>query len=236
MSRPARLTLAAILGAGVVLRVAQYLSNQSLFVDEAMLSLNIATRSWLGLLSPLDYGQTSPVPFLWAERAAVLLGGVNEFALRALPLLAGAALPFAVWRFTRRFLAPREALLATAFTSFSPILIQFSAMVKPYTVDALVAVILAHLTLDVVEAVESGKAWRRLIAAGVAALLVSTPAPFVLAGVGLALILAPRVRERPGWARQAGIAAAVWGGVFVLQYVLLYRSVATSPYMHEYWR
>jgi dolichyl-phosphate-mannose-protein mannosyltransferase len=235
MSRVHRLTLAAILAAGVLLRVVQYLSHQSLFVDEAMLGLNIASRSLLELLAPLDYGQTAPVPFLWAERLAITVGGVNEFALRALPLLAGLALPFATWRFCRRFLEPREALLATALTAVSPILIQFSAMVKPYTLDALVAVILADLTVDVMEAPHTARAWLRLLVAGAVAVLVSTPALFVLSGVGLALVLAPRVREQPNWRKQVGLAAALWGGVFASQYILFYRGIASSPYMHEYW-
>jgi len=230
-----RRTLAAVLAAGVLLRLAQYLSNQSLFVDEAMLSLNIASRSWLDLLAPLDYGQTAPVPFLWAERLAIAVGGVNAFALRAIPLLAGLALPFVTWRFSRRLLGAREALLATAFAAVSPILIQFSAMVKPYVIDALVAVVLADFALDVITTPESSKAWVRLLAAGVVGLLVSIPALFVLGGVWAALALAPSVRQGPGHRVRLGLATLLWGTVFTVQYLLLYRPVATSPYMHEYW-
>ena len=40
--------------------------------EELMLTFNVASRNYTGLLQPLSYARTAPIPFLWAERLAVL--------------------------------------------------------------------------------------------------------------------------------------------------------------------
>jgi len=51
-----------IIGLGIILRVAEYLPNRSLWRDEASLALNITNRSLFELLSkPLDYNQGAPL-------------------------------------------------------------------------------------------------------------------------------------------------------------------------------
>lgn len=61
--------LRAALAVGVTLRVLLYLSSRSLWLDEACLALNLAGRSYLDLLRPLDYDQVAPPLFLWAENS-----------------------------------------------------------------------------------------------------------------------------------------------------------------------
>jgi hypothetical protein len=62
--RFARWLTVAILAAGVVLSLAQFLFNRSLWWDEAAMALNIIHRSSAELLQPLDYAQSAPVLFL----------------------------------------------------------------------------------------------------------------------------------------------------------------------------
>ncbi|HEX4634102.1 MAG TPA: hypothetical protein VH163_09725, partial [Gemmatimonadales bacterium] len=57
--------LVAILVIGAVARLVPYFRRPSLSIDEAMLSLSIASRSLAGLVHPLDYGQTAPPLYLW---------------------------------------------------------------------------------------------------------------------------------------------------------------------------
>jgi hypothetical protein len=225
----------ALLAVGVALRLYHYLDRRSLWLDEIWVALNIVGRSFAGLARPLDYAQSAPVGYLWIERLAVVLGGVNELALRAFPLLAGCLLLVALWFLARRLLDVRGATLCLALAALSPILIYFSNEVKPYVSDALVAVALTWLALDVLDAPDSRPAWRRLALGGVGGILLSTPSVFVLAAAGLALVAHPEIRStRAGWLRLVGT-GALWLGLFALGYFSIYRVTANSDYMQRIW-
>lgn len=216
---------------GAALRLYSYLADPSLTVDDAMLTLNVASRSFFGLLHPLAMEQTAPPGFLWALKAATLVGGVRDQTLRLVPLLAGIALPYAVWRIGRRLLSDGPALLAAAFAALSPILIEYSVSAKPYTVDALVTVLLLGLTLDTVEHPDDAPAWRKMGVAGVLALACSTPSLFVVAGCGAALLVSPETR-RP---RRLLALAAAWLSTFAAIYFTVARAAARSPYLQVFW-
>ena len=235
-SRAAALVSLAVLAVGVVLRFYHYLDRRSLWLDEIWVALNIVGRSFLGLLRPLDYAQSAPVGFLWAERLAVAIGGVNELALRAVPLLAGCALLVLLWMLARRLLDVRYAALCLAFAALSPLLIYFSNEVKPYIVDALMCVVLTWLTLDVLESPDSPRAWRRLVVGGLLGILLSAPSVFVLFGAGLALVSHPAIgRTRAGWLRLVGT-GATWVILFAVGYFTIYRGTANSAYMQGIWK
>lgn len=235
-ARGATIVSLALLGAGVLLRVYFYADRRSLWLDEVWLALNIVGRSFLGLAQPLDYAQSAPIGFLWTARLAVVIGGVNEFALRAFPLLSGCLLLVALWMLARRLLDVRSAALALAFAALSPLLVYYSNEVKPYISDALVTVVLTWLTLDVLQAPGSTRAWRRLVIGGVLAILFSTPSVFVLAGAGIALVAHPDIRgSRVGWMRLGGT-GALWVLIFVVGYLTLYRGTANSEYMQRIWK
>ena len=68
-----------------------YLSNNSLWLDEAALARNVIDRAPLELLGPLDYAQVAPPGFLLTEKFVVLLLGHSEWALRLFPLTCGYA-------------------------------------------------------------------------------------------------------------------------------------------------
>jgi len=59
----------AFIGFGVFLRLSQYLSHRSLWLDEAKLALNIVRRPMgVLLLQPLDSAQGAPIGFLAIEK------------------------------------------------------------------------------------------------------------------------------------------------------------------------
>ena len=82
-----RSAAAALLLLGALLRLRQYLTGRSLWVDEAMLALNIVNRDFWGLLQPLDYDQGAPIGFLLVEKLFNSILGKHEFVLRLFPLL-----------------------------------------------------------------------------------------------------------------------------------------------------
>ena len=220
---------------GIALRVIEFARNRPLWLDEAMLSLNIATRSFVDLARPLDYDQSAPVAYLWLERLAVNIGGVNERALRALPFLAGLALVPLVWLVARRLAGATTATLAAVLTALSLSLITFSAEAKQYGVDPLATVLIVWLASRVARAPDDRRRWTQLVAGGVAGLLLSQPAIFTLGGVACAMAVDPPVRRNATARRYAVVAATLWGLTFAVLYLALYGATAHSAYMRGFW-
>lgn len=228
-----RTAAAVVLAVGALLRLRQYAFARSLYSDEAYVSINVASRSFRDLLHPLTWDQTAPVLFLWAQRLMTLLLGVNEYALRLLPLLAGIALLGILWPLGRKLLGGQPALVAMALAAVLPLLVYHTNEAKPYGIDAMVTALLAYLAVRVIDAPSSTRAWAALAFGGAFCILLSTPAIFVMAGVGIALVLAPGVRRTAGWtARLTGL-ACVWGVTFVAVYLAFLRATAGNELLRR---
>jgi hypothetical protein len=124
-----------LLGAG--LRLAIYLQNRSLWLDEALVSTNITTLSWHTLLSaPPINDQVAPPGFLLGTKLLTTVLGSSERALRLIPLVAGIAGLAAFWYLAQSLLPATGALMALALFALSEPLIYYSNEVKPYGIDA----------------------------------------------------------------------------------------------------
>lgn len=220
---------------GVLARVLQYATGRPLWLDEAMLALNILSREWPQLFRELDYAQVAPPAFLVLERAATTIFGPSELALRALPFAAGLALLYAAWHLGRTLLPARPFFLFIALCAFSPLLTHYSNEVKQYGLEALLAVVMAGVLRRVV-AVPSRNAIGLRTGLFVAfCLLASTSAPFVIAAAGLAALTVPSVRalvvaERPRVIALVGGAACA--GVVAM---LIQRHALDNAYLQRFW-
>jgi len=235
--RSSRVTIGVVIAAiviGVVLRAIELSHGRPLWLDEAMLSLNIASKSFGQLAGPLDYDQSAPLLYLWLERLTVSVTGVSEGSLRALPFVAGVLLVPGTWLVMRRIGGETAAALATVLVALSVTLISFSAEAKQYGVDPLATLISLWFATRVMSSPSEDRRWFELGVAGVAALLLSQPAVFVLGGVVLALAIDARGRDSNSLRRLVAV-AAVWACVFATLYVTLYRTTAQSPYMRHFW-
>jgi 4-amino-4-deoxy-L-arabinose transferase-like glycosyltransferase len=224
----------ALVGLAAGLRLALCLQQRSLWIDEARLGLNIASRSYLGLFPPLDYDQTAPLLYLWIERFIVSAFGVSEASLRLLALVAGIATVALVYFVARRLFNRRAALLATAIAALSPTLVHYSSEVKQYAVEACASCAVVYLGLRWLEEPSNRRRWLTLLALGLVAAWLTTPAPFVLAGAGLAVLFVPRLPVQ-GRVRLIGHLALWWGGSLALVYLLVYRHAGHDAYLHHYW-
>jgi len=139
------LTVAAV-AAGALLRAVQYFANSSLWVDEAALSRNILDRSFVELTQPLDYAQSAPIGFLFAQKVMVTFGS-SELLLRALPFAASLAALILFTVLVRRLLTEfGQAVAVAAFALGSPF-VYFAAQAKPYSIDVAVTLLLTWLLL-----------------------------------------------------------------------------------------
>ena len=126
---------------GACFRVGQFFSNQSFRADEVALLLNIVGKTTRQLFTAhLEHGQAAPPLFLAVERLVSLTLGRGELAGRMIPLLLALAalplFPLLAWR----VLSPPAAAIATALLCLCDKHIWFSAEVKQYTGDVLIAI------------------------------------------------------------------------------------------------
>jgi uncharacterized membrane protein len=226
-----------VIVAGAVLRVAQYLSGRSLWLDEAMLALNIIRRPWAGLLLPLDYHQGAPVGYLMLVKAVTTVFGTGEMALRLVPVLAGLlALPLVYW-LAQELLEPNAVLLAVGLFAVLDPLIDYSSEAKQYSSDVLVALLLLlaaarYLRLSHPSLLQ-GLALGLL---GAMAIWFSHPAVFVLGGVGLTLLWAVAAQRRWSALAPLMIAGGLWLACLGAEYMISLRYLSRDQALLLYWQ
>ena len=185
---------------GGSLRLAQYLANRSLWLDEARLALNIVHRSLLGLALPLDDGQGAPIGFLMIEKLAVLSLGTNEYALRLLPLLSSIVSLVLFCQLAKASISERGALIALSLFAIVDPLLYYASEAKQYSSDVLFAVasVLLYLTIQKREP----PSVTLLVSYGLfggAALWFSHPVLFILGATGICMIWLYRKKGKQLW-------------------------------------
>ncbi|MBX7259154.1 MAG: hypothetical protein K1Y02_22520 [Candidatus Hydrogenedentes bacterium] len=217
------------------LRLAQYLHNKAIWLDEAYLALNILNRSYSGLLERLDYGQGAPFAFLMLERAVVDYLGSSEFALRAVPLLAGLLSVVLLCVLLRRWTAWGGAMFALALFAVSGPCIRYSGEVKQYATDVLVTLVLLLVLSPMAQG--RGGIGRGIVAAltGAAAVWCAYPAIFVLAGAATTLTIDSihrrRYRAFAGWST----VGAVWAASFAAYYLFSLHTIGANIVVRSWW-
>lgn len=171
---------------GAVLRVVVCLQNRSLFIDEANLARNFAEKSLAQFFQTLDYEQYSPPLFSLIEKCSIHLYGVNEYALRLVPLLSSLLVLFLFYRLSRHFIKNKFILLFAIFIlSFSNIFLEYATTVKQYMSDTMVALALAWWAIN---QHKNNFSWQDTLKwASVGGIIIwwSMTSVFVLSGIGI---------------------------------------------------
>jgi hypothetical protein len=223
---------------GVLLRVAWYAERRPLWLDEAMLARPVIGESLRALVStPLGDGQVAPIGFLVLERAAVVVFGGGELALRVVPLVAGILSIVLFLAVARRTLREEAVPMAMALFAANRALVAYAAEAKQYSTDVAVALGLWALWLVVRERGTSRGGAVAVAGVGAMAVWLSQPAVLVLAGLwGATLVLD---RQTDGWAarRRMSAAAVVWGASGAAAAWVAWTRVTASDraYLRAFW-
>jgi hypothetical protein len=166
-----------------------------------------------------------------------MLLGTSELALRvpsllftlaSLPLFAAAA---------RRYLSGWAAVFATALFAFGWQLFHYSAEVKQYAGDVMVAALLLLVAFDLSLPSPPKSAYRRAAVAGALGVWFSMPAAFVVAGLGAALFLESLLRRPRRIPRALLLTVAVWAVSAAVSgfWYLTRADPATRSFLYGYW-
>lgn len=175
-----------------------------------------------------------PPGFLIGTRVLTDVFGTGEYVLRLIPFLASLALLAVGIGIGRQFMRRDARYLFWTLLAVSPYLVYYSAEVKPYQLDALVALLLVWLALRIAQGPPSPRAVVTLGAAILLALFFSLSSAFVSAGLGVVLLThwalaSENVRQK-----------AAFLSLSVLALIVVVAGLGFVPrpqgYMLDFWR
>jgi len=221
-------------------RIRMNMLGISLWNDEAKLAENIVNRTMGEMLTPpLANRQTAPVLYLVVVKALTSLFGASETVLRLFSFISFAGMLAAQGVLLRKVFKVRMVftLFSVAVSSTFLYYMQYSHEFKPYMGDATFVLLIlvgyyayreGFLGSGVKSAILLG-----LICA--ACMLFSSPAAFAAGAVFVVEFLAKCIRKD-----RDGILLIVMGGavfliIFILNYFLWLRPIATDGGMLWYW-
>lgn len=219
---------------GIALRLNVYWQNRSLRIDEANLARNIVEKGYTDFFQSLDYAQYAPPLFSMATKASTQLLGVNEPALRLVPLLGGIfsllLLLLLVNRLIEKHAARWYILLLFAFSMLA---LRYGTECKQYATDAALSLCFLCWALQEKERKMQLRFALRWALAGALAIWLSMPIIFVLAAIGMAFLLKAWRRDRTALWYLVGM-GAVWLFNFGAYFLLLLHQDASTDYLQNY--
>jgi len=233
MIKPYKILTIAIISAGILISLIQYIYNRSLWLDEALLALNIVNRNHFSLLGHLGGGQVAPIFFLQIEKVITEIGGNSEYALRLFPLL---SFWLSIFFFYKILLVlakkPLIIVFALSMFIFNTTIIYYASEVKQYMTDVLVLLATYYILLKNYDSLN----YKYLILAswGALAIFLSNVAPVILTTAGIYLIYTNIKSTK----REAHILLQIfeiWFVTFAVYYVLFIHNHPSQDYMLAYW-
>jgi len=223
---------------GIALRTTQYSANTSVWVDEIALVKGILGFDLFSLLTrQLPFDQVAPKGFLLAQKLAVLAFGPSDYVLRFVPFVSSLVALIVFSRLAQRTLSSAGALVATLLFATAAPLVAFAGIVKPYSTDVCVAVVLSWLALDLItRPVTERKAWRAAIGGAILSWF-SQPAVLVAAGLACPVMLWMSTDPPDARGRRVFIIVGAWAASILAVSVsaLAIMSPRTRDYMSVFW-
>lgn len=208
-----------------------YLENRSLWLDPAMLALNVVEKDVIGLLGRLDMNQAAPPGFLLASKAIGSMFGYSEYSLYLVPCLFGVAAFLLFMRFAVAVLGPLRAPLAYVPMATCSTAIFYCGEFRPQSADLFFSVLVLVAGSAVLKTEWKPPAITAFVAASLVAVWFSYAVVFVIAGSGAALVLLAAISRQPRAARRMAAAVAIVMVHFLLLYLLLIRpSIGSDLY------
>ncbi len=218
---------------GIILAVINFVHFRSLWLDEAVLALNII-KPINELFKPLDDNQVAPIGFLVVESLIADVFGKTDWSMRVFPLLSFLVSVYLMFKASHKIIEDRAfALLATGFYSLSYIVLRYSSEVKQYMTDTTISLLIVWSTLVFAQKRDNGQLWIYALI-GAVSVWFSNIAVIMLFTSGLYYLYATFKSED----RNPGSAIFVMGSwiiSFVVYYLLFVYDHPTREMMVGFW-
>ncbi|RJO60641.1 hypothetical protein C4544_04845 [candidate division WS5 bacterium] len=231
----------AVIAFGIVFRIAPYLYNRSLWIDEANITGSIL-GSFSDIFNPSvtdpDYlghwKSSSPLGFFIIEKLMVLQFGDTEYALRLFPLLCGIISLILFYLVARKYIKPQAVPVALALFAVSDTLIYYSSEVHSYSTEIAIALLLL-LAAAYIQSKNSTLIHFVLFGiTGGVVVWFSNSAIFILAGIGASLFLFSFLRKQWTRAVNLSIAYLLWAVGFLSYYFIYVGNINKGPIVEQW--
>lgn len=221
LARPVTLAI-GLASLGLVL--VHYFGGRALWLDEAMIALNLKHLSWIELAGKLEHAQFAPLGWLYLQKAILIVTSNYEFGLRALSVAAWATSLLLFRRTCLFMLSPFSAIIGFALFAFVASMARYAVEVKPYELDLLVGV----ATLELFRIFRTNEplkpaAWVGIAALGLFSVLFTFGGVLALAAGVLASIVHLAIARRFPAAAGLTILSVAWFAAFLALMYLVYR-------------
>jgi hypothetical protein len=209
----------------------QFFYCRSLWLDEAMLALNILEKSPSELMSPLSDNQVAPPLFLLLEKAFSYLPCHEDYSLRLLPLFSFWTALYIFQKLSRTMIpTPSARFAAFCLISLSSVFLYYSNEIKQYMTDAAVSCLLLYLYLQPKQV--ASRYYTTLIVAGWIAIFLSNAAIIILFSMGITMLWNSRWKSYGNWIMLTG---GVWLTAFLIYYSFFIKGHPSKAFMLNYW-
>jgi len=222
---------------GIVIILREYMGGRSLWVDEAMLALNM-DRSFLELLRPLDYNQTAPILFLYLSKLFTLIFGISDYSLRITPLLFGLGSLSVFFLISRKLFKPMPAAISMLLFALSYKLIYYTNEFKHYSADVFFSLLFLYFLHLLIEDNFNLKKWGMVTVCGLAAIWFSFSAIIIVAlFAAIYLVWLIIHRQKKALLFTAGT-TVLWGLNIWAEYIFIYLGNPNFSFepLHDYWQ
>lgn len=211
---------------GIILRYYHYIMNRSLWVDEAMVALNIISSSFTDLMKPLQHGQLKPIGFLFIENFFVNSFGNSEYALRAFPFICGILSIFIFYDISKKIFNEKVVIISLSLFILGDRLIHYSSETQPYSSDVFISLFLVWIYLRLNESNYSWQDALILLIAGIVSVWISLPAAFILASIGCVWFYQLFIKKEKDSIIYLLLCGMAWFISFVFHYSLLRNNLS----------
>lgn len=224
--------------AAVVLRGVHYFGRSSMWLDELASAFNISERSFYQLATEsLDFNQVAPLGFLWLQKTATLLFGVNDHAYRFFPFVLSLLSLVLFLSICKNFLKGLPLLGAFTLFALSIAMVFYGGESKQYSGDVTAALFLVWSSVQLAKGKLTPGALLGISVGGFLLIFCSMPA-VVLAPFVLGMVFLQLVKKKTALpSRQFALVAASWAFACLLlsYYAKFVISTGTQEAMSDYW-
>ena len=226
--------LLALIALGVIAALVDLMHNRSLWLDEAMLSLNIVNKPYSGLLSPLDMNQVAPIGFLYVEKLMASIFGNQDWSLKIFPFISYIlSVPLLYVLSFKIFHSSKISLLACALFATNIFIIRYGSEVKQYSTDIFVMLLILNFSFNY-DGKQSKNYFYSSALIGSLAIWFSNIAVIGLCVIGLYYIYT-RIFYKKHTDNIIFIPIAFWLLSFAVYYYSFIYNHPTKAFMVEYW-